>query len=90
MHYDAACDEHADPKICLQSKAAAGAVKQVSGAGQSWAVPNTLAQLMDVLKAPSKASGKEQLRIIAGNTGSGTVLGTRRRCHSREIHVSQP
>ncbi|CAL5222937.1 g5372 [Coccomyxa viridis] len=58
-------------KAYNKNKAAAGTIKQISGAGQTWAVPNTLAQLMDVLKAPSKASGKEQLRIIAGNTGSG-------------------
>ena len=46
-------------------------MKQVSGAGQTWAAPNTLAQLMDVLKAPSKDTGGQSLRIIAGNTGSG-------------------
>ena len=60
--------------MCLQNKAAAGTTKQVSGAGQTWAAPNSLAQLMDVLKAPSKASGQGQLRIIAGNTGSGPTL----------------
>ena len=44
----------------------------MSGAGQTWAAPTTLTQLMDVLKAPpSKESGGEQLRIIAGNTGAG-------------------
>ena len=59
--------------MCSQNKAAAGAIKLVSGAGQTWAVPNNLAQLMDVLKAPGKASGAVQLRIIAGNTGSGTA-----------------
>ena len=35
----------------------------------------SLAQLMDVLKAPSKASGaRSSSRIIAGNTGSGMSL----------------
>ena len=60
--------------MCLQNKAAAGATKQVSGAGQTWAAPNNLTQLMDVLKAPNKVSGQGQLRIIAGNTGSGPTL----------------
>ncbi len=47
----------------------------MSGAGQTWAAPTTLNQLMDVLRAsPSKASGGEQLRIVAGNTGSGQPL----------------
>ena len=56
----------------MQNKAAAGASKQVSGAGQTWAAPTTLTQLMDVLKVPpSKESGGEQLRIVAGNTGAG-------------------
>ena len=57
--------------FCAQNKAKAGAMKQVIGAGQTWAAPNTLAQLMDVLKAPSKDTGSQPLRIIAGNTGSG-------------------
>ena len=59
--------------FCAQNKAKAGAMKQVSGAGQTWAAPNTLAQLMDVLKTPSKDTGGQPLRIIAGNTGSGII-----------------
>jgi len=58
----------------MQNKAAAGATKQVTGAEQTWAVPNTLAQLMEVLKSPSKVTGGTQPRIIAGNTGSGETF----------------
>ena len=39
-------------------------------AEQMWAVSNTLAQLMNVLKDPSKVSRKEEQHIIAGNSGS--------------------
>ena len=58
----------------MQNKAAAGATKQVTGAEQTWAAPNTMAQLMDVLKTPSKLTGGAQFRIIAGNTGSGRTF----------------
>ena len=58
----------------MQNKAAAGSSKLISGAGQSWAAPTSLAQLMDALRAPTKDGSQQAPRIIAGNTGSGEVL----------------